>query len=279
MKYYQKATIETTSEEYKNYNVKLLNKNIIKILAGGNYVWENLKEDNSYYVPKELKIYIDIYMTLYAWRFKHRKLMWDFSKSLGVCKLELNNKMYYIQMTMPQLFVVMKFNEKSSWSAEELSNELNIPLPQLGDILNSFLRSGLMTRQDGDSEDITLKFSYDHTFSFPASDKISIVKYMKNDNNTDSDKISQLLNVIKKLKSCTKQDLFMSINDNLTNKLGTDQFENILKKCICYKYIQEINSGTRTEVRDKQHGCLSHQRMFCRDKKEHYLFLNRKGKD
>ena len=210
------------------------------------HLYDDLDEEKKvkFNIPIDLKPYYDIFKVLYAKKYTNKHLKWNHYNSTSVGKISLNNKTYTIQMTIPQMFVLMKFNEKSEWSSLELSENLGITLKVFGPILNSLLTSKILVRDCGDDNDPNLKISYNQNFEFTASDKISIVQYTTNDT-SKSTKNVQLLNQIMKVLTDTndmisEESILATILDNKTdNSLTSDDIRTVLNIGVDEKYIEK----------------------------------------
>ena len=245
--HYRTLRASITSNEYsKDFDINKLDRNMVNFIIFRKHLYDDLDEEKKvkFNIPIDLKPYYDIFKVLYAKKYTNKHLKWNHYNSTSVGKISLNNKTYTIQMTIPQMFVLMKFNEKSEWSSLELSENLGITLKVFGPILNSLLTSKILVRDCGDDNDPNLKISYNQNFEFTASDKISIVQYTTNDT-SKSTKNVQLLNQIMKVLTDTndmisEESILATILDNKTdNSLTSDDIRTVLNIGVDEKYIEK----------------------------------------
>src|SRR5207249_2313957 len=107
------------------------------------------------------------------------KLTLMYNNSTGVLKMKLANfEEYHIQMTLPQIFVILTISKEGTITAQNISKTLNINLNKLAPILNSLLDASLIVRGEGSKNDPNITFQINWERSFP-SKKLSLVQSVK----------------------------------------------------------------------------------------------------
>ncbi|KAK3128050.1 hypothetical protein QOZ80_7AG0581940 [Eleusine coracana subsp. coracana] len=103
---------------------------------------------------------VDQLLSDYAQRFHQiktpRKLQWK--KNLGTVKLELQFEGRSMQFTVAPVHaaIIMRFQEKSSWTSKALATELGIPLDSLNRRISFWTNKGVLTESAGpDADDRT----------------------------------------------------------------------------------------------------------------------------
>ncbi|CAN6249126.1 unnamed protein product [Urochloa humidicola] len=105
---------------------------------------------------------VDQLLSDYAKRFHQiktpRKLLWK--KNLGTVKLELEFEGRSMQFTVAPVHaaIIMRFQEKSSWTSKTLATEIGIPIDSLNRRISFWTSKGVLTESAGPDAD-------DHTFT------------------------------------------------------------------------------------------------------------------
>ncbi|KAF8703509.1 hypothetical protein HU200_032318 [Digitaria exilis] len=105
---------------------------------------------------------VDQLLSDYAKRFHQiktpRKLLWK--KNLGTVKLELEFEGRSMQFTVAPVHaaIIMRFQEKSSWTSKTLATEIGIPMDSLNRRISFWTSKGVLTESAGPDAD-------DHTFT------------------------------------------------------------------------------------------------------------------
>ncbi|CAL5068553.1 unnamed protein product [Urochloa decumbens] len=105
---------------------------------------------------------VDQLLSDYAKRFHQiktpRKLLWK--KNLGMVKLELEFEGRSMQFTVAPVHaaIIMRFQEKSSWTSKTLATEIGIPIDSLNRRISFWTSKGVLTESAGPDAD-------DHTFT------------------------------------------------------------------------------------------------------------------
>jgi len=221
---YRRIKVNPISDKFQDVDIESLNRDRVDIMVFRDNIFPDLDEEvdaqtadntngisNMMNVPLDIISYPDIFKIFYKVKYENRLLNFSYNTSTAVVNAELNGKMYYIQMTFMQMCVFSLFTKKSKWSPLEISNDLNIKLPELETVINSFLNSSLLVRDDGDANDPCVNLYVNHNFSFEKSNKISIVQYMKKSvpKETNASKQLKLLDSVLKCMSDVGEPLTM----------------------------------------------------------------------
>lgn len=262
---YLNATITITSDKFKNkVNASTLDRNKVdgKLFRHG--AWSHSKTNTidilPMNIPFELEPNIAIYNKLYEKRYPHREIMWNFSNGTSVISLTLNNKVYHIELTTSQLFLLLQFNEHKSITAVDLASNLGIPLSKLGLILQTLIKAKILKREiDKKSNDPSMLISLNHDFSHP-SDKITIVSLMQQPEqlqqqmqdteinekfaiNRETFLQACIVRTMKRNKNMTYIALFNETKISIPFPLEETKFTKCLDSCINEKFIEKTNDG------------------------------------
>jgi hypothetical protein len=162
------------SDKYKSIDVSKFDREKVNMKVCRSYDWEyENHEFDSYNLPVDLSIYLDIFNAYYKDRFNERQLGWLYEECYGVLEFA-TDKVYNVKMNLLQLAVFYSLNE-SSKSATDLSNLLKINLQKLGLVLNSLLLSKIIHRGQGSSDNPNIKFSVNEQFTYSQDYNFSIV--------------------------------------------------------------------------------------------------------
>lgn len=243
-------SINTKVEKYKNINMNV-DKDILNINILRKNVWDNVDITNyDYNIPHSLLPYIGLYKLIYNIKYSTRELNFDLNNSTGVCEIELSGKKYMFQLTLSQLLVLLKFNEKDHWSGKELKEQLNLPYPYLTTILNSLLKADVLHRDHGSSNDLNLKFSINESFSYDKGNKLSLVKFIeKNKSPISQIELYKLIMDKIKYKSLSLTSISKELSDETGKTINTTLVNTILKKLIHDNYI--IKNEDKYEFKPK----------------------------
>jgi len=241
---YCNMKLKLRSEMYSLNDVANIDRNIFKTLVFRDKLFDDVDE-KTYNFPKSIKIYLDTYIGLYNTLHSLHKLIWNYQDSIGIVEIPLNKNTYTIEMTFLQICVIMLFNDKPQWTAIEMVNVLNMTENELGVILNSFLKAGILTRTSGEHNDLNIVFSYNHDFSYDKSNKVSIVKCLRT-SHQDSNVISpilvkEVLDIVKHKSNISLSDIYQSIKNKLSSPITLTQLESIIDFVLEKQYIVKIN--------------------------------------
>lgn len=263
---YAKAHVNKKSDKYKDMNldVNSLNKNILNPTIVRYNAWTDAQNlDHEQFDISNTGNYIDIYITiynsLYASRYKYRELQWNFNLGMGVVEIELGGRKYQLQLTTPQMIVLCKFNHKSKFTASELAEEVGIKLSKLGPILNSFLIAKVLKRSPGPTNDTNMYIYLDENF-YSENDKISLISIMMSqlqkgnmgrnvDDVIDKKVVDDfaigrehileacVVRTMKQHEELTHLDLFEKVKGNVPFELNEQMFDKSVKTLIKKEYI------------------------------------------
>lgn len=174
---FKKVKINKT-EKYADFDLTTFKRDACNFKILRSYAWD-IKDGNSYNVPIELSPYIDFFNKCFNNIHSDRKLTYNHEASTGIIKLTLNNKQYYLHLTLPQIYIVLELNHHGALSATELSKVLgDVPLNSLANSLNSLMFIDLLKRDSGALNDPTIPFKINPNWA-PLDDKISLVQRSK----------------------------------------------------------------------------------------------------
>ncbi|QKF93810.1 cullin family protein [Fadolivirus algeromassiliense] len=269
---YNKLEITITSDKYKGkVNVSALDPKIVQAKLFRNYAWSHTKENekSEYALPFELQPYIDIYNQFYKVRYPYREITWNFNYGIGTVKLSLGGKQYLVQLTTPQMLLLLQFNNATEIPAVELAKNLNIPLSKLGSVINSFIRSQILKKEIGKpANDPTIKIILNQNFTFD-SDKISLVSIMMNSvaqqqqpqvDKEISEKFSlgrdtvveaYVVRTMKQNKHLTYEELLSKVRSQVPFQFNDTKFTDIVKTCISKKFMK-VNQDMTYDYLDEE---------------------------
>lgn len=267
---YEKCQVTIASDKYLGkINVDQLNRNIINPKVFRFYAWSHNKEVNEQEelaVPFELSPYVDIFNGYYKVKYPYRNLNWNFNQGTGIIKLTLGGKTYQLQLTTPQLFLILQFNVKSEIPAIELSSLMGVSMATLGPILNSLLQAHVLKREENKlPTDPTMLIFLNKDFKYE-SEKISLVGLMNTNqqklmDNEINEKFSigrdtvlqaRIVKEIKISKHLSHSELFQKVKIALPFNFDEQKFNEMIDICIkdnylkknddlTYEYIEEPN--------------------------------------
>jgi hypothetical protein len=259
IKKFKKIKIELNDDSiYKNvpWNRDNVNFNILRYFS-----WTDSKKSNytNFVPPKEVEIYTTIFEKYYKMNNTNRKLFWNFNLGLSQIKLTIKDKTYHIQLTNPQLFVLLQFTNKSKLNATELAKNLKISLAQLGNILNGLLTCELLTRDNKPPSDPSTEFCINQNF-YSENTKLSLKNLVSKENFEMTDKEikeefalrkkdiieARIVYVIKRETKLSETDLNIKVKEGLKFKPTDDEYKELIEKCIKNDYIKKTNENDIT---------------------------------
>ena len=175
---FQKMTLTTTSEKYRNYDVSKFRRDICNYIVFKSYAWD-IEPEDQYTMPINLCIYLDVFNAYYKGQYKDRVLTCLNDKSTVLLKMTFGAKEYNIHMTLSQYLVLNLINEKGEISPMEIAKTLGMRLKRLSVILNSIISFKLITRSEGPRTDPNIPFRINNEFTYH-TDKFSIVGLYNN---------------------------------------------------------------------------------------------------
>lgn len=256
---YNKLEITITSDKYKGrLSVDKLNPKIVNARLFRCYAWShtNEPEKNDLALPFELAPYIDIYNQFYKARYPYRDVFWNFNHGVGTVKITLGAKQYLLQLTTPQMFLLLQFNNSQEITAIDLAKNLDIPLSKVALILNTFIRAQILKKEaNKQASDPTMKIILNHNCKFD-SDKISLVGSMMNMMQQQQQPIvdkeivekfslgrdtilqAHIIKTIKTSKHLVYDELLTKTKASVPFQFEDGKFVEIVKRCITEKYIK-----------------------------------------
>lgn len=265
-----KIDITVTPDSDKKYKNKVdISKINLKILTAKvfrNYAWSysRSEENDKMIVPFDLAPYVDIYNQYYKVKYPHRNLDWNFNYGTGVTKVKLGQKHYYVQLNTAQMFLLLQFNQQEKITALELASNLGIPMPKLGKILNSFLKSKILSReQTKQSSDPSMLIFLNQNFHCD-SDKISLIGLMNQTKINDTeihDRFAigkenllqaSIVRLLKKYKELTIDELLTLAKSNVSFPFTQQQFKTCLDTCKSEGYLISNDDNIWKYVEDTE---------------------------
>ncbi len=250
-----KIDITVTPDSDKKYKGKVdISKINLKMLTPRifrNYAWSYSRTDDNDHmtVPFDVAPYVDVYNQYYKIKYPYRELEWNFNYGTAVTKIKLGGKEYFLQLNIPQLFLLLQFNHHEKLTAIELASNLGLPMSKLGKILNTFLKAKILSREQGkQSNDPTMNIFLNQNFTY-SSDKISLVGLMTQTKVNDAeiqDKFAigrenliqaAVVRQLKKHKELTTKNLMEIIQKDLPFVLTDQQYSTCLNTCITEGYL------------------------------------------
>ena len=177
---YHSMKIEIETKEYDDSFFEQTDRKCVNFTNYRSFAFDNkTSEIENYTPPKSIEIHVNMNRKLFANRYPHFTQTIQHSQSSGVVALRLkDDKVYNVQMALPQLYIIMLLNEREKVTPKEMSESLNIPLKQLGRILNSLIDFSLVSREKGAANNTSLPFSINYDCEFPDTE-VSIVTAYK----------------------------------------------------------------------------------------------------
>lgn len=221
--YFSNIYIKNNSDTYENSIINLINnlreKERIKFINTQENLWNNDLEDENIYeknyinnVPS-INIISDMYNIFNEIRYLgKRKYNHDYRNSFVLIDYNVGDNKYKIKMSLLQYSVLEQFKNNNKWNVEELSKNLGLKINKLGDILNDFLKSNILERDEGEINNTKLNFYLKEDF-YSEYSNISIT----NDNNKEIE--TDKKNEIDKVTVLEKILEFIKDNDNNENNI------------------------------------------------------------
>lgn len=181
---YRKITVRQESEKYKSIDLSHYNRDNTTFTIFKYSNMPNLNTTNiinmenkvKFTLNKEIEPYFDIYRSYYSSRYPDREIEFDPYQSTIIVKMVFCSKPYYIHMALIQYMVmdkILKSDSNVGIGIKNISTELNIPIKNLQDTINSLLHIKLIKRSTNFSSPIDMKLFVNTEFEHN-SNKISI---------------------------------------------------------------------------------------------------------
>jgi hypothetical protein len=259
---YSNMKVVFGSDKYKHLKQPIiLDKSKIEVTTLRQGAWSDTTatEYDNYQLPTEMEAYVDVLSVYYHRRYPYRNLRFNFNNSVGVISLTIKEKEYQFQVTTSQMILLFQFNDVDELSGYSLAKNMGISLVSLEPILNSMLKSKLLVRTAGSSDNPKLKFYINSEFSHKNS-KVSLVNYMKVSNKKTTDKLdstdtngkdniikSMIIHVLSEKVEFGFTKTFDEVKRKLPKYIKKDFYVGDFDKCITYI----IKDGTINEKLDE----------------------------
>jgi len=181
---YKKVEVKISSNKFQNLDIDKLNRDIINVQLRrhGAWTYSNDVDDHlEFNIPDELAPYIAIYDAFFNYVRPNKRINWNFNLGFATVSLDIGDSKYELKLTIPQLLLLLEFNEVEKVSAVEISHNMGIPLKNLSPILNTLLASRILARENGQPNDPNIKFYINMDFTSPhkSLDLTTIEKIIK----------------------------------------------------------------------------------------------------
>lgn len=255
---YRKIIVNVESDKYKKIHLYSYDRNntYFKILK---YNFCDDKLILNYKLPSKIEPYIAMYKAYYKSRYPDRIIEIDLINSTLVISLNMNKKMYYIQLALIQFIVLDKlYNSNKEISCSELSAMIDIPSNKLFLTLSSLLKVKLIgrlstTNDTNFTEDSldNIKFIFNQNFD-RENDKISISSLVLSKNSNLEAKTKELahdrttivlcnlLDYVKKNKYLVADTMIEELEYKIPFKLNEQYINNAITHSINKGYIRAI---------------------------------------
>lgn len=269
--YYDNLKFSVESNKFKGkINEKELNIQKIKFNLLRNNAWTSTSDNTSFIeIPFDMQPYTDMYLAYCSKKYPHRHIQYNFEYGVGVLKFNLNDNQYFIQLTIPQMFLLLQFNDTDKIKAHEIATNMGIPLSKLGPVLSSLLKSQLLVREPGKNPNDKDMFIFlNRNFKYNGS-HFSLVQLMNNPKKEQSNqkqideqiahqvKIEKetivratVVRTMKKEKTLGKEALMKKVSELCKFNITEECFSNVFTSCIDENYIKNTDENTFEYVED-----------------------------
>lgn len=256
------AVDESGSYEKQDINLvsSLKKKDAIKFIAGREGLWNTIDLDNDCILSNIFNIPLQMFESYYLLhRHKERNLHWSPASSLVVVNYNVkdNDKetKYKIQMNAYQYSVLELFKDNKFLSGKDIGETLDINGDILSMTLNSLLQSKLIERENGEEEDITIKFNLNTKFTND-NQRISIVNLFKKDiqetsiDNSKSESTGEDIELLESIidvledNRLEKGELILKIKQSQKTKVKVENITKCIELGINEELIKEVKIGT-----------------------------------
>lgn len=256
---YNKLEITVKSEKYKDkINPESLNPKMVNAKLFRYYAWSHTRDGdrNEMSLPFELSPYIDIYNQFYKARYPYRDVFWNFNHGIGTVKLTLGGKEYHLQLTTPQMFLLLQFNNSQEIPAIELAKNLDISLQKLGPILNTFIRAKILKKELGkQSSDSSMKIILNQDFECNIN-HVSLVASMTSMQQQQQQPVvdkeisekfvsgretimqAHIVKIMKQHKHLAYDELLDKTKVYVPFQFENNKFVEVVQRCIAEKYLK-----------------------------------------
>jgi hypothetical protein len=241
---FKTVVVKSSSDKYKDFDSSRIDRDIDHTKFVSYFHWDNI--DNTqvrYNLPKEVETLVDMNTALYESLNKDRTIKWNYDHGTSIVQMTMNEVEYNIQLTIPQMAVIMLFRDFKEISAQQISETTDIPLFKLGNVLNSLLRSKILVKESGPSSDPNLKFSLNSNFN-SENKNISLVNLMKVNMR---EVCSFVANIIRKFTKLTETQIIDISEQEFTNGITRELIMKAIQ-IIIDRNIIELKDGNYQEI-------------------------------
>lgn len=263
-KFYDHMEVNIGSNKYKGkINKEDIDLQKVNFRLFRNYAWSQTgTNSHQLSVPFDMQPYTDIYIAFCKKKYPHRDIQYNFENGTGVLKFNSKNKQYFIQLTIPQMFLLLQFNDSDKIKAHELATNMGIPLSKLGPILSSLLKPKILLReQNKNPNDIDMFIYLNTNFEYNGT-HISFVNLMTNPKKEQAKQKevdvqiahqvelekenlmrAAIVRTMKHNKELSKDNLYQKMKEACKFEFDEKYFMNILDSCIEEKYVKKIDDN------------------------------------
>ena len=210
----------------------------------------------NYKVPIEVAPYVDLKTAFYKLKYPNIKLDWNYDIGNAIIELPINDRIYTIKVTCPQLFVLLQFNKKEKISIKEISENIGLSLAKTSKIISALCYTKLLLHEDRDKSDPNIKIYYNTNFTHKNTNLSFVNIHKKNVANKQiMEKLDKglikwrveliaaaIVRVMKKHKSVFRKIMIKLVAKEILFKLNSKMFKIAFAKCIKDKYIKETDN-------------------------------------
>lgn len=266
---FRNLNIQIQSDKYKNMDISKLDLTILNMKVLRYFAWEDSKHINAnnadvkyidydkFKLPIELSAYIDIFNAYYRKQYPTRSINWNYNLGSAVIKIPIKDRLYHLKVTTSQMLLLYQFEFHDKITANEMAKNMGISLQALTPILNSLLRSRIITRDSRPASDPDV-FIYINENFYSNDAKLSLVSLMvknvpdKKDDAEIEDKFAigrvnilqaKIVNILKRYKVVDKDALVNLVKSELLFEIDDILYNQVLDVCIKHSYIT-VDSNT-----------------------------------
>lgn len=100
-------------------------------------------------LPFSVEQAVESFQNFYASHFSGRKLTWLYNMSRGEVVTNCFQQRYTLQVSTLQIAILMQFNERTTWTIQQLVEEVNVKLDFLIQVIQILLKIKLLTSSAG----------------------------------------------------------------------------------------------------------------------------------
>lgn len=258
---YQKITIKQESKKYKSVDLSSYNRKNATFTI---FKYSNINSDSDltdFKINRKIEPYFDMYKSYYNSRYPDREIEFNPYLSTMIVKLVFLKKIYYVHMALIQYIVLDKLfavsygpniKQNTGLNIKEISDQINIPIKNLEQTINSLLQIKLIKRSAVDltyTKPITdIKFSINLDFENESRISISHLVISKEPDDDENKKeflhdrntiiLSNIYDSIKKNRTFTSVELYENIKKNIPFKINLDHVDLEINKILEKEHIE-----------------------------------------